>query len=122
MDDEEVRQAREELGEALDELKAGLDEVLGAARQRLDQKNHAPVADDTDVTPDVSGATWELLRRMPGVIGNSLSGDEERVATARDTLAGLDGRLGGAGVDVDDRFTGFADRLAGLREEFRDRT
>jgi hypothetical protein len=115
--DDEVERAREELGEALDEMKAGIDEVLASARQWLDEKDHKPVADGTDVTPDIGGALWELLRRMPGVIGNSLSRDEERVATARETLAGLDGRLRGAGVDLDDRFSGFADRLAGLREK-----
>jgi hypothetical protein len=114
---DDVEQGREELGEALDELKAGLDEVLAAARQRLDEKDHEPVGVDTYVTPDVGGALWELVRRMPGVIGNSLSGDEERVATARETLAGLDGRLHAAGVELDEGFTGFADRLAGLREQ-----
>ena len=121
-DKEEIRRAREELGEALDELKVGLDEVLAAARQRLEARVQAPVADGTDVTPDVGGALWELLRKMPGVIGNSLSGDEGRVARARETLSGLDGRLRGAGVDLDDRFTGFADRLAGLRDEPRERS
>jgi hypothetical protein len=114
--DEGDRQAREELGEALDELKSGLDEVLAAARQRLDEKQHQPVAAGGDVTPDVGGALWELMRRMPGVIGNSLSGDEDRVQAARETLGRLDGRLREAGIELDDHLTGFADRLAGLRE------
>jgi hypothetical protein len=118
-DEESVQQARDELGMTLDELKAGLDELLAASRQRLYEQDHESVAEHADVTRDVGGALWELLRRMPGVIGNSLSGDDERVATARETLVGLDGRLRDAGVDLDERFTGFADRLAGLRDEFR---
>jgi hypothetical protein len=116
---DEVERAREELGEVIGELKAGIDEVLASARQRLDDKNHEPVTEDTDVTPGVGGALWELLRRMPGVIGNSLSGDAGRVGVARETLVGLDERLREAGVEVGDGLTSFADRLAGLREETR---
>ena len=93
--DDEVREAREELGRTLEELKAGLDEVLATARERLDEKDHRPVEEDTEVTPDVGGALWELLRRMPGVIGNSISGDEERVGRARETLARLDSPAAG---------------------------
>jgi hypothetical protein len=119
MDEEraEVKQAHHELGEALDELKAGLDEVLAAARQRLNEKQHEPVATGTDLTPDVAGALWELVRRMPGVICNSLSGDEDRVQSARDTLDRLDVRLRGAGVELEDHLTGYADRLASLRDD-----
>jgi hypothetical protein len=112
-----VERAREELGEALDELKAGLDEVLAGARQRLEERQHAPVARGTEVTPDAGGALWELVRRMPGVIGNSLSGDQARVQEARETLGRLDGRLRDAGVDLDARFIGYADRLASLRDD-----
>lgn len=115
----DVDRTREELGEALAELRQGLDEVLADARRRLDERDHTPVDASTAITPDAGGAVWELVRRLPGVIGHSLSGDEARVATARGTLADLDGRLREAGVDLDDRFTGFADRLAGLREELR---
>jgi hypothetical protein len=117
LDDDDVALARAELGEALVELKAGLDEVLAAARQRLDEKQDEPVATGTDLTPDVAGALWELVRRMPGVIGNSLSGDEHRVQAARETLDRLDGRLRGAGVELDDHLTGYADRLSSLRDD-----
>lgn len=117
--EDEVDRAREELGEALAALKAGLDEVLTAARQRLDERAHESVVEETGATPDVGGALWDLVRRMPEVIGKSLSGDAERVATARKVLVGLDARLRDAGVDLDGRFTGFADRLAGLPAEFR---
>jgi hypothetical protein len=113
---DETQRAREELGEALDELKAGLDEVLAEARQRLDEKQHEPVAAGEDVTPDVGGALWELVRRMPGAVGNSLSGDEDRVQAARETLGRIDGRLREAGIELDDHLTGYADKLAALRE------
>lgn len=118
-DVEETHDARAELAQALDELKTGLDGVLAMAREQMDEKNHEAVGVHTNVTPDVGGALWELLRRMPGIIGNSLSGVNERVANARDTLSGLDGRLRNAGVDVSDRLSGYADRLADLREEYR---
>ncbi|MEO5851902.1 MAG: hypothetical protein ABIQ15_05265 [Nocardioides sp.] len=115
MDDDDVRRMREELGETLDELKSGLDDVLAGARQRLDEWDHARAAASSDVTPDVGGAVWDLVRRMPAVIGNSLSGDEERIGRARDVLAGLDERLREAGVELGDGLAGYADRLAGLR-------
>jgi hypothetical protein len=118
-DQGDVERAREELGEALDALREGLDEVLAAARGRLEDAEHAPVAEETEVTPDVGAAMWDLLRSLPGVIGNSLSGDEERVDRARETLTGLDGRLRAAGVEVDDALIGYADRLASLRDEAR---
>ena len=115
---EVLAEAREELDHAVDEWRTGLDEVLVSARQRLDAMDHEPMCEYADVTPDVCGELWELARRMPGVIGNSLSGDAERVTNARDTLTRLAGGLRDAGVDLDDRFGGFADRLAGLREGF----
>ena len=58
MTDEEIREAREELGRTLEELKAGLDEAFATARARLDEKDHRPVEEDTVVTPDVGGALW----------------------------------------------------------------
>lgn len=109
--------AREELGRALEELKAGLDEVLSAARQRLDEADHRPVEEGSELTPDAGGALWELLRSLPGVIGNSLSGEEARVVRARETLGRLDARLDAAGVDLGDGLVGYADRLASLRGE-----
>jgi hypothetical protein len=112
---------REELGATLDELKAGIGEVLAGARRRLEEWNRQPVGKRTGVTPDAGGALLALLGKLPGVIGNSLSGDAERVAVARETLVGLDGCLRDAGIELDDRFTGFADRLAELREQPRPR-
>jgi hypothetical protein len=118
-DREALQSARAELGVALDELKVGIDEVLDAARRRVDGRDHEALGEWTRVTPDVGGALVALLGKLPGVIGNSLSGDARRVGVARETLAGLDERLREAGVELGDGLTGFADRLAGLREETR---
>jgi hypothetical protein len=118
---EALHRARAELGATLDDLRAGIDEVLGAARRRVDERDHQAVGDWTKATPDVGGALVALVGRLPGVIGNSLSGDTERVGAARETLVGLDERLREAGVELGDGLTGFADRLAGLREETRPR-
>lgn len=116
------RWAREELGATLDDLKAGTYEVLAAARRRLDERNHAPVGERTTVTAEAGPALLVLLGKLPSVIGNSLSGDEQRVGEARATLAALQLRLRDAGIELDDRFTGFADRLAELREQPRPRS
>jgi hypothetical protein len=110
-----MEQVRAELSETLEELRAGLDDVLAGARRRLDEWDHAAVADTTTVTPDVGGALWDLLRSMPGVMGNALSGEDERVERARARLGQLDGRLRGAGLELGAPFTGYGDRLAALR-------
>lgn len=114
-----IHWAREELGETLDELKLGIDEVLTEARRRLDERNHQPVGEQSGVTPDAGGAFLALLGKLAGVIGNSLSGDAERVAAARATLVGLDERLRTAGIELGEGLTSFADRLAGLRGQDR---
>jgi hypothetical protein len=114
--------AQEELGAILDQLRAGIDKVLAEARRRVDERHREPVGQRTRLTADAGGALLALLGKLPGVIGNSLSGDAKRVAVARETLAGLDGRLRDAGIELDERFTSFADRLAGLHDEARPRT
>lgn len=118
-EDEVIHWAHEELGETLDELKLGIDEVLTEARRRLDERNHQPVGERSGVTPDAGGALLALLGKLPGVIGNSLSGDAERIAAARATLIGLDGRLRTGGIELGEELTSFADRLAGLRGQDR---
>jgi hypothetical protein len=44
--------AKNELGEALGEMKSEIDAGLADARAALEALRHAPVAEDTDITPD----------------------------------------------------------------------
>jgi hypothetical protein len=113
--------AKHELGVALDELNHGFDEKLADLRRQLDEKNRTPVTENTTVTPNSAPALFDLLKTLPGVIGNSLSGEESRVESAKTAMANLQRQLKEAGIDLDDRFTAFPGRLAGLREDLADR-
>lgn len=116
------RWAKDQLSHTLDELKHGFDERLADLRRQLDQKNQTPVTESTTVTPNAAPALFDLLKKLPGVIGNSLSGDEQRVATAKTAMADLQKRLREAGIDLDDHFTNFPDRLAELRKDAEHQT
>jgi hypothetical protein len=111
-----------ELGLTLDELKHDLDETLAERRQRLDEAKRTPVSDDTLLVPDAVLALFALLTKLPRVVGDSLSGDAARIGAASGTMAGLRQRLSEAGIDLDERFSNFPDRLAGLREDFANRS
>ena len=78
--------------------------------------------DSTTVTPNAGAAIVELLKKLPGVVAQSLSTDEQRVDAARDTMKDLQHRLKEAGIDLDDRFTAFPDRLAGIRKPSADQS
>lgn len=106
------------LGQTLDELKAGLDQKLADLRRQLEEKDRTPVTEESTVTPNAATAVFDLLKKLPGVIGNSLSGDEKRVESAKTTMADLQRELKEAGIDLDQRFTDFPDRLAELRKGF----
>jgi hypothetical protein len=114
--------AKAELGLTLDELKHNIDEVLTDRRRQLDAAKHAPVSETTLITPDAVPGLLVLLKELPGIIGDSLSGDAARLGAASGTMAGLRQRLSEAGIDVDERFSNFPDRLAGLREDFANRS
>ena len=114
---EAQRWANEQLGLALDDLKHGIDERLAELRQRLDERKRAPVTENTTVTPNAVPALFDLLKKLPTVIGNSLSGEHARVESATSTMADLQQQLSDAGIDVGDGFTSFPDRLASLRSE-----
>lgn len=120
-EDQAHRWTRDQLGRTLDELRASLNDTIANARARLDEERHTPVAPDTTLTPNAVPALLDLLRSLPRIVGQSISGDEERVAAARSSLTVLQQRLAEGGVALDERFTGFADRLAGLREEMESR-
>jgi len=111
------RWAKDQLGRTLEELKEGLDEKLGELRQKVEAIKPQPVSEGTTVTPEAPSALLSLLKQLPSVIGQSLSGDESRVDKARSAMGDLQRRLKEAGIDLDDRFTKFPDRLAELRKE-----
>ncbi|KGQ19363.1 hypothetical protein LF41_3013 [Lysobacter dokdonensis DS-58] len=110
------RWAREELSESLDQLKSGLDTTLGEWQERLGARSRRSDG-VTQTTNEAAPALLAFFKRLPGVIGQSLSGDPQRLDSARDTLAELQQRLNDAGIDVDDRVKNFADRLASIRTE-----
>jgi hypothetical protein len=116
-EDQARRWAKDQLGHTLDELKAGIDEKLGELRQQLADFNARPVADSTTITPNAASALFDLLKALPGVVGQSISGDGDRVASARAAMADLQRRLKESGIDVDDRMSKFPDRLASIRRK-----
>lgn len=111
------RWAKDQLGHALDELKAGIDDTLAGWRQQLDDFDKRPLTDATSVTPNAASAFLDFLKALPSVVGQSISGDEQRVAAAKVAMAALQRRLKDAGIDVDDRVMDFPERLASLRTE-----
>jgi hypothetical protein len=110
-----IQWAKHHVGPALDKLRSTLDDTLAEWRARLDQSRSTPVSPDTTVTPNAIPALLDLLRSLPRIVGQSISGDEVRLDTARQSLAGLQQQLASGGIELDERFTGFADRLAELR-------
>ena len=120
-EDQAVRWTRANLPDALTELRASLDQTLAEARARLEAERNTPVAPDTTVTPNAVPALFDFLRALPGIVGGGISGDASRVAAARERLADIRRDLAAGGIELDERFTGFADRLAALREDFRAR-
>jgi hypothetical protein len=110
--------AKEELGDALNEVKDGVDAKLAAARARLDALRQTPVDEDTDVTADAVPALLAFVGKLPRAILDSLSGDENQIAKARESLAKIQQRLSAAGIDVGDKLEGFPERLAGLRDDY----
>jgi len=116
------RWAKDQLRQSLGELKGNIDDTLADLRQRLQDFKTRHVTDATTITPNAGGALFELLSALPGVIAQSLSTDEARVDTARKTMKDLQQRLKDSGIDLDDRFTRFPDRLADLRKNPDDKS
>jgi hypothetical protein len=107
--------AREALGATLGALRQDIDAGLAGLRHGLDAVRREPVAVDSAITPDAVPALFGLLKSLPGVISNSLSGDAERVGSARSAADNLELRLRDAGIDLCDRLADFPERLAALR-------
>lgn len=113
--------AKAELGATLGELKQGIDAGLAGIRRRLDEAKRTPVAEDSPIAPDAGPAIFQLLKSLPRVVLNSLSGEPARVEEARGASAAIEGRLREAGLDLGGGLSGFPDRLAGLRRDFEKR-
>ena len=109
--------AKEELGQALGEIRDAVDGKLTEWRQKLDAFNRSPVTETAPVTPKALSALCDVLKELPGVLSKSLSKNEQRIGEARDVMTGLQKRLKDAGIEIDDRFTDFPDRLAKLRKD-----
>lgn len=109
--------ARDDLAHTLEELRRSADEKLAEWREKLEASKRRPIAKDAKATSDLGPALLGLLKDLPGVLAQSLSGAPARVDAAKETMAQLQRRLRDAGVDLDDRFTGFPDRLARLRQD-----
>jgi hypothetical protein len=115
-EDQARRWLKDQLGHTLDELKHGIDDKLADWRRQLDEFNTRPVTDDTTITPDAATALFDFLKQLPRVVGQSISGDDDRVAVARDAMARLEEQLKRSGIDVGDRLKNFPDRLSELRK------
>lgn len=109
------RVAKSQLGDALGDLRGAMDETLAGWRERLEQSGRDPVHDRTTVTPNAASALVGLLKELPRAIGAGLSGDERRVAEARNVLARVESELKDAGIDVKGRLGEFPDRVASIR-------
>ncbi|MCM1565346.1 MAG: hypothetical protein NC238_05255 [Dehalobacter sp.] len=111
------RIAKDQLSQALGEFRQGIDEKLADLRRALEEKDRTPVAEGSTVTPNAVPALFDFLKKLPGVIGNSLSGEDNRVAAARGAMADLQRQLKDAGIDVGDGLVRFSDRLADLQRD-----
>jgi hypothetical protein len=112
-----VRWTSANLPAALTDLRASLDDTLAGWRAKLDASLNEPVAPDTSVTANAVPALLDFLRALPGIVGQSISGSDARLASAREKLSDLQQQLAATGIELDERFTGYADRLADLRRD-----
>jgi hypothetical protein len=106
-----------ELSETLGEIKTSIDDGLAQFRAKIDAMKHSPVSEASPYTPDAVPALFAMLKSLPSVLGNSLSGDDTRVAAAKTATADTEQRLREAGIDIGKALSSFPDRLDGLRKE-----
>jgi hypothetical protein len=109
--------AKAELSNTLDELKTNIDAGIAKFRQQLADRDQTPVSPSSPITPDATSAILDFVKALPRVVAQGISGDEARVAAARETMADLQQRLKASGVDVDDRLRQFPERLADIRRK-----
>lgn len=108
--------AEAELGEALGEARQRIEAKLAEARVRLTAARHAPASPESDLTADALPAIGRLLRSLPSLLRDGLSGDHARVAGATEAIGAIEDRLNAAGIKVGTGLQGFPERLAGLRD------
>jgi hypothetical protein len=107
------------LGQSLANIRHSIDGELEEWRERIAAyKKVTPAAANTRLRSSAAPAVLDLLKQVPGVIGNSLSGDTERIASAQNSMRLLRHRLVDAGIELDERFSSFPSRLAQLRADF----
>jgi hypothetical protein len=110
------RWAMGNLGDFLDESRIAIDKKLEEWRTRLDAIIQRPVP-DSGVSPEGVAVLTDLVKSLPRVIGQSISGDPERERAARAAMAELRQRFAQAGIELDERFDRWPERLAQLRRE-----
>ena len=115
-EDEALRWARGELGETLGELRQNIDEKLAEWRRQLDELDQTPITQRSNVTPEAGSTFFDFLTQLPRIISDSVSGDEERVDSARKATAELEQKFNKSGLPVDDRLRNFPDRMARIHE------
>jgi hypothetical protein len=120
-EDQGRRWAKDHLGATLEELKKSLDTTLGEWRAKLEEFKRTPGPAECSINVHALGPLLELFSALPSIVGRSVSGNQADVTAAREKLAELQRKLSEGGVSLDDRFTGFADRLASLRKEAEER-
>jgi len=109
--------AREALGDALASVRARVEHRIAEARAETKAARAAPVTPGSEIAPEAVPALLSLMRSLPGVLRDGLSGDPQRVGEAEARLGEIQTRLNRSGIAVGDRLAGFAKRLDGLRSE-----
>ncbi|QAY79331.1 hypothetical protein [Sphingosinicella sp. BN140058] len=109
--------AREALGEALATVRARVEHRIAVVRAETMAARAAPLTPETEITAEAVPALFWLLKSLPGVLRDGLSGDPRRVGDAEARLGEIQTRLNRSGIAVGNRLAGFAERLDGLRSE-----
>jgi hypothetical protein len=92
---------------------------LTGNKSSMSSSKHSPVKPGAEVTPEAATVFFDFLKELPQVFRDSVSGDEDRVNSARKTASNLQERLNGAGLTSDDRLKDFPDRLAEIKKQNR---
>jgi hypothetical protein len=105
----------DQLAHTLGELKTNIDAGLAKFRAQLEAKDRNPIDPSSRITPNATTAI-RLLHSPPASSGRAFSGDETRVAAARETMAELQPTPEGVWGGGRRQAAGVPARLAGLRK------